>query len=371
MEYIRELIFICGYATLTFIMAFVLAKPLIRALIHFKIGKTLREYATDGKKAEIFNQLHKNKTGTPTMGGLLIWGSVVLVVLISRLLAVFGLGYYDYDPASAPEVRSLLQRSETWLPLFTLIVTALLGAVDDWFNIKGIGKSKGINVKPKFILLTILALLGALWFYYKLDFATRPLHIPGLQFLFPFLPTSDIFLGLWYIPLFILVIISTAHSVNITDGLDGLAGGLLAIAFAGYTIICFATGKVFLAAFCACIVGALGAFLWFNVSPAKFFMGDTGAISLGATLGVIAMLTNTVVVLPIIGFIFVIEALSSAIQLTSKKLRGKKVFLVAPIHHHFEALGWPEHNVVMRFWIIGTVTTVVGVIIALIGRGVY
>ena len=173
-------------------------------------------------------------------------------------------------------------------------------------------------------------------------------------------------LGAWYIPLFVLVITATSNAVNITDGLDGLAGGLLIIAFGVFTIIAFAKGLFILAAFCGVIVGALIGFIWFNIFPAHFIMGDTGAISLGATLGVIAMMTDSVAVLPIIGFVFVVETISVIIQITSKKLFGKKVFLIAPLHHHFEKKGWSEPNIVMRFWIIGGFFGSLGLILGLL-----
>jgi len=177
-------------------------------------------------------------------------------------------------------------------------------------------------------------------------------------------------IGWLYIPLFLFVIIASANAANITDGLDGLAGGLLTISFGAFSIIAFIQGQIGLAAFCLTIVGSLLAFTWFNIYPARFFMGDTGSLALGATLGVVAMLTNSVLVLPIIGFIFVIETLSVIIQLISKKLRkGKKIFLCTPIHHHFEAIGWPETKVTMRFWVIGVVMAAIGLVLGLIGMG--
>jgi phospho-N-acetylmuramoyl-pentapeptide-transferase len=245
------------------------------------------------------------------------------------------------------------------LPLFALVASGIIGAIDDLLNVRGIGPNRcGLAFRYKFFLYLIIAALGAWWFYFKLGWDV--FHVPGL---------GDIFLGWWYIPLFIAVIIFMAFSVNQTDGLDGLAGGTLAIAYSAYGFIALADGKVALAAFCGTIVGALLAFLWFNVYPARFFMGDTGSMALGATLGIIAFLTNQVAVLPIIGFVFFLEALSTMIQLFSKKFFHKKVFLSAPIHHHLEALGWPETKVTMRFWIIAAAMSVIGLMIALIGRG--
>jgi phospho-N-acetylmuramoyl-pentapeptide-transferase len=347
MQYFSDIIFIGTYSVIAFVLTFFTAPFFIRFLYHHHIGKQIRDTATDGKAATIFQQLHKKKAGTPTMGGVLIWGVTLLTVILSRFMSY--MGWID---------KSLLQRKETYLPLATLFATAVLGAIDDLYNIKGLGKSKGINVKPKFFWLTLFAGLGAWWFFYKLGY--NSVHIPRL---------GDFEIGRWYIPLFMLVIISTANAVNITDGLDGLAGGLLMIAFGAFGIIAYAKGLIYLTALCSVISGALAAFLWFNVAPAKFYMGDTGALSLGATLGVIAMLTNAIIPLLFIGGVFIIETVSVILQLLSKRYFHKKIFKVAPLHHHFEAMGWPEHNVVFRFWIIGGVLAVIGVIIGLIGMG--
>jgi len=346
-EQVRHMILILGSGFLSFGIAITLAPWFIKQLRRFKIGKNIREVASDGKAASLFHKLHAKKSGTPTMGGILIWGTTLLVVAISRLFSY--LGIFDH---------SLWNRKETYLPIFTLVTVAILGAVDDWFNIKGYGKSKGINIKPKFLLLSIFAILGSLWFYFKLGY--NQIHIPGV---------GDFPIGLWYIPLFFFIITATANSVNFTDGLDGLAGGLLIIAFGAYGVIAYAQGLLILSAFCAVIAGATLAFLWFNVPPARFYMGDTGAFSLGATLGVMAMMTDTVLILPFLAFIPVCETLSVIIQLTSKKLFKKKVFHIAPVHHHFEHLGWPESQVVMRFWITGGLVASVGLILGLIGLG--
>jgi phospho-N-acetylmuramoyl-pentapeptide-transferase len=341
---IRHLFLIFGSQISAFVLTIVLAPHFIKLLYKYKCNKQLREIASSGEQAAIFQSLHGKKKGIPTMGGILIWGTTVLVCLLSGLSTL--LGFTE---------NSLLNRSETWLPLFTLVTTALLGAFDDWLNIKGLGKSKGMNIKPKFIWLTIFSLLGALWFYFPLG--NNEVHIPFV---------GNIFLGFWYIPLFILVITSTANAVNITDGLDGLAGGLLIISFGAFSIIAFVQSLFILSAFCMVIVGALLGFMWYNIFPAHFIMGDTGALSLGATLGVIAMMTNSVAVLPIIGFMFVIETLSVIIQLTSKKFFHRKVFLIAPLHHHFEKKGWSEPNIVMRFWILGGFTGTLGLILGML-----
>lgn len=345
---IRHLTLIFLSFTFSFIVALLLTKPFLDLLIKYKINKQLREKASTGEKAIRFLSLHKNKAGTPTMGGILIWGTTLLIVFGSRALSA--LGIVD---------NSLLNRKETWLPVAALIVAGVFGAVDDYLNIKGVGKSKGINVKPKFFWLIFLSFLGALWFHYKLGY--DQVAIPGI---------GDIMIGIWYVPLFMLVIVATANAVNFTDGLDGLAGGLLVIAFASFGVIAFAQGLLILAAFCAVITGACLAFLWFNVPPAKFYMGDTGSLALGATLGVIAMMTDSFIPLILIGFVFVIETLSIIIQLFSKKVFNKKVFKIAPLHHHFEYLGWSEAKVVMRFWIIGGIFAMIGLILTLLSLSI-
>lgn len=344
---VRHLILILGSGFLGFVVAFLAAPGFIKLLYKFKIGKNIRTIASDGKAAELFHALHSKKAGTPTMGGILIWMSVIIVVILSRFLS-FG-GLFEH---------SLLNRAETYMPFITLLVVAALGAIDDIFNIKGWGKSKGLNIKPKMFTLTLFAVAAALWFYFKLDYSS--IHVPGV---------GDFYLGWWIIPLFVFILTGSANAVNFTDGLDGLAGGLIIISFGTYSALAYAHGLLILSAFCALISGASLAFLWFNIPPARFYMGDTGALALGATLGVIAMLTNTVLILPFIGSIFVIETLSVIIQLTSKKLFHKKVFLIAPLHHHFEQKGWPEAQVVMRFWIIGGLLAAVGLVLGLVGMG--
>jgi len=213
-------------------------------------------------------------------------------------------------------------------------------------------------MKHRLLLYTLVAIGWAWWFFFKLEWSI--IHVPGI---------GDYEIGWWYLPLFIFVIVATAFSVNEADGLDGLAGGILLFCYGAYTALAFALGRVELAMFCAAIAGGLLAFLWFNVYPAKFFIGDTGAMSLGTTLGVIAMLTNSALVLPIIAFPLVAESLSVIIQLFSKKVLGRKVFLSAPLHHHFEALGWPETQVTMRFWIVAAVSAAVGLAFGLLGMG--
>lgn len=349
MDHIADLLRIFGYSALAFVIAMLLMPAFINFLTKNKLGKQIREETVDGRQATIFQQLHGKKKGTPTMGGLLVWGCVAILVLFSGILSYFHI---------IPDSWSVLDRGETYVPLFTLIVTGLLGAIDDYYNIRGIGTKKGIGAKPKFFWLTIFGLLGAWWFYSKLGI--DQIHIPAI---------GDFFIGFWYIPLFAFVINASSNAVNVTDGLDGLAGGLLIMAFGGFGVLAFMKGLVILTAFCGMLIGALTAFLWYNIPPARFFMGDTGSLSFGATLGVIAMMTNSVFMLPIIGFVFVIETASSLIQIISKRFWNRKVFAITPLHHLCEHWGWPEHTVTMRFWIVGGVSAVIGVIIGLLGLG--
>lgn len=326
---------------ISFLFAMLFSPSFIDFLIKKKLGKNIRDKASGGGTAKLFQALHLKKQGTPTMGGILIWGTSLGVVLLTRVLSFYGI-----------IEKSLLDRGQVYLPLFTLIVMGLLGAIDDYLNILE-SKNKGINMKPKMFFLLLFSLIGAFWFYFKLEYTSIFL---------PFYGNFEI--GLWYFPLFVFIITGTSNAVNITDGLDGLAGGLLVMAFSSLAVLAFNKDLISLSLFCAVIVGALFAFLWNNIPPAKFYMGDTGSLALGATLGLISLMIDSVYILPLIGFIFVIETLSVIIQWTSKKLRkGKKVFHIAPIHHHFEYLKWTESQIVMRAWIIGGFFCGIGVII--------
>lgn len=302
--------------------------------------KKPRKDSVTGETATVYQQLHakKHRRHIPTAAGLIFVVSVAIVTLIANL-----------------------SRVQTWLPLALMVGAGMVGLVDDYLNVKGHSRIAGINSKAKMLLITAVALAGGLWFHYKLDVSS--ISIPFID--------SPLTLGWLIVPLFVLVVVSAANAVNITDGLDGLAGGLTAIAFSVYAIIALVEERYGIAGFCLTIVGALLSYTWFNVFPARFFMGDSGSFALGTALGVVAMITDTVLILPIIGFLFVAEAGSSIIQIASKKLRnGKKIFKIAPLHHHFEAMGWGETKVTMRFWIIGQVMGVVGLAIYFVGRGV-
>ncbi|MBU2595363.1 phospho-N-acetylmuramoyl-pentapeptide-transferase [Patescibacteria group bacterium] len=332
---IDQLMTLFFYVFFAFIIAMLLTPILSHFLYKYRVWKEIKQDAITGEKLKYFNKMHAKKKHTPTMAGILIWLVIAVITLC-----------FNYS------------RSQTLLPLFTLITVAILGLVDDYINIRGVRGIRGINWKKKMVWLIILGAIGAWWFYSKLG--GDSIQIPGV---------GAWIIGWWYIPLFIFIFISSANAVNITDGLDGLAGGLLALAFGAFSIIALVQGNLGLALFCGTVVGAVLAYTWFNIYPARFFMGDTGSLALGATLGVVAMLSNSIIVLIIIGLVFFIELGSSALQIFSKKLFKKKIFLSAPIHHHFEALGWPETKVTMRFWVIGAVAAVIGLAIALIGRG--
>jgi len=338
---------IFALTTLSFLIAMLWTPFLVKFLRERKMGKQIR----DASQTPIYSELHQKKAGTPTMGGILIWVTVAFLAVLFYCLDKFlGLGFARF--------LNFLTRPQTLLPLGALVASAIVGLVDDYLNVRRIGKNGGgLRMWHRLLIYAAIAIVGALWFYFKLDWDL--FHIPFV---------GDFNVGLWYIPIFIIIIVSTAFSVNEADGLDGLAGGTLMAAFGAYGAIAFVQGKIELAAFCGVIMGALLAFLWFNIYPAKFFMGDTGAMSLGVVLGIIAMLTNTALFLPFICSVFVLESVSVIVQILSKKIRGKKIFLSSPIHHHLEAKGWQEPNIVMRFWVIAGVSAVIGVILALLDK---
>lgn len=331
--------------SVSFLVAFFASPLLTHFLFKYKMGKQIR---TEG--APVFAKIHGAKEGTPTMGGILIWGTVLFLAVAFWLLSLFFDGIFGQ--------LNFLSRSQTFLPLGALIFSAILGLIDDLLGVLKIGpKGGGLSMKHKIFLYTAVAAIGAYWFYFKLNW--NVFHVPFL---------GNFTVGLWYIPIFIFVIVATAFSTNETDGLDGLAGGVLLFAFAAVGALAFTQHHYDLAAFTGVIIGSLLAFLWFNIYPARFFMGDTGAMSLGVTLGIVAMLTDSAMLLPLVGFILVLESGSVIIQVISKKFRKKKVFQSAPIHHHFEAIGWPETKVTMRFWIVSAVAATVGLIVGLLGK---
>jgi len=321
---------------LAFLIAMMLT-PLYTFLAYrYRFWKKQRSTSTTGEKLEVFTKLHANKfkRNIPTMAG------IIGVVAIAIVTFAFN-----------------LDRAETWLPLAAIIGGGAVGLLDDVINIRGQGLGvAGLRSSLKFAMITLLALALGWFFYVKLGYDS--VHVPFL---------GDFFLGWAIVPIFVFAVVATSNAVNISDGLDGLAGGLLAVSYGVFGTIALLQGHVLLAGFCFTVLGALLSYLWFNIYPARFFMGDVGSFAFGTSLGVVAMLTNTLFLLPLIGIIFVIEAGSSLIQIASKRLFKKKVFISAPIHHHLEASGWPETKVTMRFWVIACVAGAVGILLALAG----
>lgn len=343
-----EVIRIFLLTTLAFVITLLWTPLLTKILYKYKLGKQIR----DSSAAPVMSKMHQAKSGTPTMGGVLVWVTTLVFALVLYYLS-------KAAPGTLLARFNFLSRAQTLLPLGALVASAVVGLIDDYFNVRRWGpRGGGMLMRHRLLIYTLIAAVGAWWFYFKLgwDF----IHVPLV---------GNFFVGAWYIPIFIFIIVATSFSVNEIDGLDGLAGGTLLVAFTTYGAISFVQGRYDLAVFCGVIAGALLAFLWFNIPPARFFMGDTGSMSLGVTVGILAMLTNTVLLLPIIGFLFVIESVSVIIQIASKKIRHKKVFISAPIHHHLEAKGWSESKIVMRFWVISAITAIIGLIIFLIDRG--
>jgi len=312
--------------------------------------KSARLKTISGEDAAVFNGLHKEKEiGTPRMGGLLIWLTVLLVAFLFFILSLI-------FPNTWLAQFNFLSRSQTWLPLFTLVAASLVGLIDDILVVSGLGKyvGGGLSFRKRLFLVALIGLLGSIWFYQKLGWDV--VYVPFV---------GDVSFGFWYIPFFIIAMIA-CWSGGIIDGLDGLAGGTFASIFGAMAVIAFSLGRIDLAVLCAVVTGSLFSFLWFNIPPARFFMGETGMLGLTTLLSVVAFLTDSVYILPIIGGLLVITVLSVIIQLLSKKFRNKKVFLSTPIHHHFEAMGWPAYKVTMRAWIIGIVLAFIGVAVRLL-----
>lgn len=301
-----------------------------------KWWKKPRHDAVSGEKAVVFAKMHaeKHKRHIPTMAGM------VSLIALSTVTILFN-----------------LDRGQTWLPLAAAVGAGAVGLLDDIINLRGGKGTAGLNFKIKLLLTSLIAAGLSYWFVYKLGYTS--LHIPF---------GGDVSLApLLMLVIFIFVIIATANAVNITDGLDGLAGGLLVTAYATFALIAFLQGNFGIAGFCLTMVGVLLSYLWFNIFPARFFMGDVGSFAFGTTLAVVAIMLNAVLLIPVIGLLFVVEVSSAALQLTSKKLFKRKIFLSAPIHHHFEAIGWPETKVTMRFWVLGQVAAVLGLLVAVLG----
>ncbi|HUB92929.1 MAG TPA: phospho-N-acetylmuramoyl-pentapeptide-transferase [Verrucomicrobiae bacterium] len=321
-----------------FVVSTILTPLYTTVAFKLQLWKRPRETTVTGQQATIVAQLHaeKRKTKRPTMAG------VLFIITVGLLTMWFN-----------------LSRSQTWLPLAAFFGAGLVGFIDDIINLRSNGKgTAGLRPKLKLLLMIVVALIGGWFFYRRLGVDT--IHWPGVH--------AAVHIGWWIVPLFVLVVVATANAVNISDGVDGLAGGLVAIAFAFYAVIALLERRYGIAGFCLTLVGTLLSYTWFNLFPARFLMGDVGSFALGTALGVVAMQTDTVLLLPVIGLVFVAEAGSVLLQITSKKLRnGKKIFKVSPVHYLFQLNGWPETKVTERFWIIGLVAGFVGLVLYVLG----
>lgn len=318
--------------------------------------KKPRENTISGERAEVFYSFHsKREVMVPRGGGLLVWTSVTFIILFTFFLSWITDIWWI-------KKLNFFSRKETWLPLFALISASIVGLVDDFFTVYGKGTyvGGGLSFWRRFLLVGLIGLIGGSWFYFKLGW--NSIHIP-LFFNFP--QGIDISIGAIIIPVFIIVMWAS-WAGGVIDGLDGLAGGVFATIFGAFSILAFSQGKIDLATFSASISGSLFAFLWYNIPPAKFYMGETGVMGLTCTMAVLSFLTDSVLVLPIIGGILVIEVGSILLQLLSKKIRKKKIWLSTPIHHHFEARGWPHYQITMRFWILSIIFAILGVSIRLL-----
>jgi phospho-N-acetylmuramoyl-pentapeptide-transferase len=321
---------LAGFA---FMLTVIWGEPLLRILRHLKVGDLIR---VDGP------QRHIAKLGTPTMGGVLFVVPIILITVLLNGASLIGL--------------TVLGRS-IFLPLGTLITFAMLGSIDDWQKLRGRKRSeRGMRARTKFLIQWALAILIAIGLRFVLE--APEVILPVVE--------TDINLGVWYIPIAAFLIVSFSNGVNLTDGLDGLSGMISATIFAAFGAIAIFQGQLYLARFCFTVVGALFGFLWFNAHPAQLFMGDVGSLALGATMAVVALMTGHWIVLPIIAVIPVAENLSDILQVGYFKLtKGKRLFKMAPIHHHFELLGWSETQVVQRFWLIGLLAAMIGVALAM------
>ncbi|MDP3965528.1 MAG: hypothetical protein Q8Q13_01890 [bacterium] len=311
-------------------------------------GKT----ALDGTQASEFYRLHEeSEVRAPRMGGIVVWGSVVLTIIGIAIVARF-------VPGAETLQLDFLSRNQTWIPLAALIIGALAGLIDDLMVIRP--ESGGMPLRLRLFIVVILSSYVGWWFWSKLG--VTALNIPF---------GTPLEIGWLIVPLFILVSLAV-YASGVIDGIDGLSGGVFASVFASYAIIAFAQNQIDLASFCASVVGGLLAFVWFNIPPARFYMSDTGTMGLTLTIAVVAFMTDNlgggvgILVLPVIGALLVATVASDIAQVVSKRFFGKKLFRIAPLHHHFEAIGWPGYKVVMRYWVLSVVFAFAGVIVALV-----
>lgn len=329
----RETSISLALSLLAFIMTVIWGSPLIQLLKFFKVGKIIREEGPGS---------HIEKLGTPTMGGFMIIAPVLLLTILLNAATLLG-----FDILGQTVV----------IPLIVMVAFGILGAVDDWEGIRGTRKGLGMRARTKFLIQIIMGLGTAFALKYVLD-------VP--QMFWPGYP-EPINLGSWYIPIATIIIVGFSNAMNFTDGLDGLAGLIAATSFAAYGGIALLQDQVFLARFCFTIVGSLFGFLWFNVHPAELFMGDTGSLAIGAALATFALMTGQWLVLPVIAIIPVSETISIILQVAYYRFSGgKRLFKMAPLHHHFELMGWSETQVVQRFWLVTLISAMLGIALILV-----
>ena len=325
-------------ASISFLLAVGWGPLLIRILRHYGIGKRIRIELPRG---------HQTKLGTPTMGGLLIVVPVLLITLVLNIYNLLG--------------RTIIGRS-ILVPMGVMLIYAVIGAIDDISGVRGMRRGEGLRARQKFIWELVITFLIALVLHFGLDL--RSVAFPGVA--------EKIDIGVFYIPIAMFLIIGFSNAVNLTDGLDGLAGVVVASAFVGYGVIAFLQEQIYLVRFCFTVVGASFAFLWYNAHPAQVFMGDTGSLALGATLATVALMTGQWLLLPVVALIPTVETLSVIIQViyfkyTKRRFgQGRRVFKMSPLHYHFELLGWSETQVVQRFWLVELMAVMAGVALALI-----
>jgi len=336
-------------------LAFFLGIAITPIATHFfyKYRMWKRYSRNDSIKESDFQKIHneKEELKTPRVGGIIIWLSAVLIT------EIFYFATFFLDSEIVTKMN-FLSRNQTYIPFFALLLGALIGFWDDLIQIFGKGKfahdDSSWRKWKAFIVIFISTLIG-MWFYYKLGMTSISVPFDG-----------NLELGILIIPFFVIVSLAI-FSGGVIDGIDGLSGGVFASIFGAYSAIAFINNQIDIAAFSGVITGAILAFLWFNIPPARFYMGETGIMGLTTVLATIAFLTDSVLLLPVIAMPLVITSLSVIIQLLSKRFRGgKKVFRLAPIHHHFEAIGWPSHKVTMRFWILSVVFAIIGIILSII-----
>ncbi len=337
-------------ATISFLIGMVLTPFVTHVLYKYKMWKPKSgKVALDGTPAETFNQLHE-EVGTPRFGGSIVWGSVFLTAIFLQILVIrFPIAFKSL---------AFVTREQTWMPLSALAIGAIVGFIDDLFEVRG---RQGIKLRVRLCIVAFVSFFCGYWFYQKL--AVSSITLPFLH--------QPLMVGIWIIPIFILVSLFI-YAGGVIDGIDGLAGGEFTTIFVAYAGIAYFQHQYDLASLCAAIGGGLLAFLWFNIPPARFYLSETGTMALTLALTVVAFLTDTIaggkglMVLPIIAFPLVLTVLSNIVQIVGKKVFKRKIFRIAPLHHHFEAIGWPSYKVVMRYWIVGVIVAILGMAIALL-----